>query len=223
MTGRRPGCEDGGRAVRHATALVIAACSEGDVAGLPDADVVVAADSGVDVALRFRRKVDVLVGDLDSASPAGLEWARSHGARVDRHPRRKDATDIELALSAAAELAASVHVVASVGGRLDHALANLTLLASPRWAAVELSAAIGSARVDVVRRRHRIGGAAGELVSLLAVGGPARGVRTSGLEYPLDGEDLEPCTTRGVSNVICAPPAEVEVSSGALLAVRPAP
>ena len=207
----------------HATALVIAACSEGDITGLPDADMVVAADSGVDIALHFRRKVDVLVGDFDSASPAGLDWARAQGARVDRHPRRKDATDLDLALSTAAECSASVHVVASAGGRLDHALANLTLLASPRWAAVELSATIDSARVDVVRRRRRIEGAVGELVSLLAVGGPARGVRTSGLEYPLNGEDIEPCTTRGVSNVICDPPAEVEVSSGVLLAVRPHP
>ena len=140
---------------------------------------------------------------------------------MQRHPRRKDFTDLELALAVAAGCAGSVHVVASADGRLDHTISNLTLLASNRWASVELSATIGSAHVDVVRRRRRIEEAAGDLISLLAVGGPARGVRSSGLEYPLNGEDLEACTTRGISNVICDPPAEIETSAGVLLAVRP--
>ena len=47
-------------------------------------------------------------------------------------------------------------------------------------------------------------GEPGELVSLLAVNGPAEGVTTEGLAYPLRGETLEPGSTRGVSNVFAA-------------------
>jgi thiamine pyrophosphokinase len=60
-------------------------------------------------------------------------------------------------------------------------------------------------------------------VSLLPVHGPARGVTTEGLLYPLAGEDLEPGTTRGVSNEMTAAEALVRVRDGVLLAVRPGP
>jgi thiamine pyrophosphokinase len=58
-------------------------------------------------------------------------------------------------------------------------------------------------------------------VSLLALHGPAEGVRTQGLAYPLAGETLEPGSSRGVSNVFSADVARVSVERGTLLAVRP--
>ncbi len=61
----------------------------------------------------------------------------------------------------------------------------------------------------------------GELLTLLPLGGPAAGVTTSGLEYPLDGETLEPGSTRGVSNVFAEPEARVTLADGVLLAIRP--
>ncbi len=64
-------------------------------------------------------------------------------------------------------------------------------------------------------------GSPGDLVTLLAVGGPALGVRTTGLVYPLDGEDLFPGSTRGVSNELCASSATVSLLQGTLLAVQP--
>ncbi len=206
-------------------ALVIAACDPEtygplDGTGLGEADLIIAADSGVDTALRLGLPVDVVVGDLDSASSAGLDWARSIGARIEPHPAIKDETDLELALARAVAEAASVHVVASAQGRLDHALANLVVLASLRWAEAAISATIDGAHVDVVRGRRRLEGAAGDLLSLVAVGQPAR-VRAVGLKFPLDGSFLDPTTARGVSNVIVDPPPVVEVSTGVVLAIRP--
>ena len=58
-------------------------------------------------------------------------------------------------------------------------------------------------------------------MSLLAVGAPAHGVTTEGLEYPLRGETLDPGSTRGVSNVLSADTAVVTVARGVVLAVRP--
>jgi len=97
------------------------------------------------------------------------------------------------------------------------------VLSSPRWAAATLSATIGSARVDVVRGIRSLSGAAGDTISLLAMGGPAEGVRTQGLQYPMDGGMLAAGEARGVSNVIVDPPPTVEVASGVLLAIRPGP
>jgi thiamine pyrophosphokinase len=76
--------------------------------------------------------------------------------------------------------------------------------------------------VHVVRTERRFQGEAGELLSLLAFGGPAEGVVTEGLAYPLHGERLEPGSSRGISNVFAQPDARVAVDRGTLLAIRPA-
>jgi thiamine pyrophosphokinase len=53
------------------------------------------------------------------------------------------------------------------------------------------------------------------------MGGDARGVTTSGLQYPLHDEDRPAGTTRGVSNVFERATATVAVRDGVLLAIQP--
>jgi thiamine pyrophosphokinase len=53
------------------------------------------------------------------------------------------------------------------------------------------------------------------------VGGPALGVRTQGLRYPLADEELVPGSTRGVSNELLDSEATVTVERGVVLAVQP--
>jgi thiamine pyrophosphokinase len=203
--------------------LIVAGGPPPGVAELPVApDVVIAADGGLAHAIALGLRVDLVIGDMDSVSVSDLDAAGAAGIRVERHPRAKDRTDLELALDAAlAEGAGSILVIGSAGGRLDHFLANALVLASPAYADVEIDALVEGARIAVVRNRRRLHGAPGDLLSLLPVGGPARGVRTEGLAYPLAGEDLHPGTTRGVSNVFVTGRALVELRSGTLLAVQP--
>jgi thiamine pyrophosphokinase len=210
----------------NAVALVFAGGEpvDGDVAArLPQSGVtVVAADSGVEHALAAGRGVDLVIGDFDSADPAAVDAAVAGGAEVRRYPTDKDQSDLELALHAArAGGARQVIVVGGYGGRLDHFLANALLLASPSFADLDIEALVGDARITVIHGDASLSGAPGDLCSLLAVGGTARGVRTRGLRYPLDGEDLLPGSTRGVSNEFSEPVATVSVDHGALLAVQP--
>jgi thiamine pyrophosphokinase len=189
---------------------------------LPRAAFVVAADSGLAHALALGRHVDLVVGDLDSVDVTLLADARAAGAEVEAHPRDKDQTDLELALdSTLARGFERVTVVGAHGGRVDHFLANLTLLAAPRYAGAALDAWVGPAHVVVVRHETTLAGPRGSLVTLVALGGPARGIRTEGLRYPLADEDLEPGTSRGVSNELDADQATVRIRDGVLLAIRP--
>ncbi len=189
---------------------------------LPADAVVIAADSGLHQASLLGLAVDLVVGDLDSVSADALDDAVAAGASVERHPAAKDQTDLELALRAASIRGVQrVFVVGGAGGRPDHYVANVVLLASPDFAHLDIEGLIGSARVKPIHSVGRIEGAPGDLVTLLAVGGPARGVDTSGLLYPLTGEDLFPGSTRGVSNEMCEPVATVSVTAGAVLVVRP--
>lgn len=183
---------------------------------------VIAADGGLGHARALGLRADLVVGDMDSVAQADLRAAEAAGARVQRHPRNKDRTDLELALDAAvAHGAERVLVLGGASGRFDHVLANALVLASPAYAGVAIDAVFAGARVAVVRDRRLLRGAPGGLLTLLAVGGPARGVRTDGLAYPLRDEDLEPGSTRGVSNVFAGSTATVALRAGTLLAVQP--
>jgi thiamine pyrophosphokinase len=209
--------------VREESVIVVAGGGAVPVrASLPVGAPVVAADEGLDSALAAGLRVEVAVGDFDSASPAAVAAATAAGARVVRHPSAKDATDLELALDEAAGFGRRRMVVVGVAeGRLDHLLAGLLLLGAERYARFEIDALLGPARVQVVRGERRLEGEPGELVSLLALHGPAEGVVTEGLAYPLRGETLLPGSSRGVSNVFVAAEARVAVERGVLLAVRP--
>ena len=198
--------------------------------GLPDLGVpipthewVIAADSGLHGARALGLRVDLLVGDLDSVDPASVG-----DTPVQRHPVAKDATDLELAIDAAIGLGANhVVVIGGIGsrpvgdGRLDHLIGELLLLGAPRAATIE--AWIGTASIGVLHGPGAlaVGGNDGETVTLLPLHGSARGIRTNGLRFPLQSEDLHAGTTRGLSNERLAGPASVELASGTLLVIRP--
>src|SRR5262245_40938841 len=62
---------------------------------------VIAADSGLEPALKLGLDVAVVVGDMDSVDPAALTAAVKARIQVERHAEAKDATDLDLALDAA--------------------------------------------------------------------------------------------------------------------------
>lgn len=189
---------------------------------LPRATTVIAADSGLRSAQALGLPVHAVVGDMDSVEPDELAAAAAAGARIERHPAAKDATDLELAMDAAVELdPAAITVVGGAGGRLDHLLAAMLLLTAERYASIPVVARTGSAIVTVVRDVGWLSGHEGALVTLLAVRGPAEGVTTTGLRFGLAGERLEPGSTRGVSNEFTGERASVRLDTGVVLAIQP--
>jgi thiamine pyrophosphokinase len=183
---------------------------------------VIAADSGIDHAQAVDLPVDLAIGDFDSVTPEALARAAATGTVVERHPAAKDATDLELALDVAVgRRPGRIHVLGGHGGRLDHLLANVLLLASPAYASAAVTAQMGSARLTVVRAAAELEGPVGDLVSLVPVHGPALGVTTSGLLYPLDREELHPGSTRGISNELTRSPASVSIDHGVVVAIQP--
>jgi thiamine pyrophosphokinase len=192
---------------------------------LPNGAGVIAADSGLHVANTLGLYVDLLVGDLDSTDASLVDAAVARGTTVERHPAEKDATDLELAFDAAIVRGARRIVLVDGGGdRLDHLIGNLTLLAAPAWTGVHVEAYMGTAHLTVARGGERpvdVGGPPGSLVTLVAMGGPARGIVTEGLRYPLRCEELMPGTTRGVSNELVEGSGSVQLQDGTLLVVQP--
>jgi len=94
---------------------------------------VVAADGGARLARPLGLRVDRWVGDGDSLGAAAIEALRTAGVRITLAAQDKDESDTELAVLEAVEAGATdLTILGALGGRrLDHALANIALLAHP--------------------------------------------------------------------------------------------
>lgn len=193
-------------------------------------DLVIAADGGARHAGPLRVTIDLWVGDGDSLPGADLERLRAAGVPIERSPVEKDQSDTELAIDAAVGRgAAAITILGAFGGRrLDHGLANASLLGLPELAGRQVVLLDVGARVRAVRAPGPNGepvtvslaGAVGDLVSLLPIGTAAEGVSTDGLRYVLAGETLEPGSTRGLSNVRTNADSAVGLRRGFLLVIE---
>lgn len=187
------------------------------------ADRVIAADSGLAACVAAGLHCDLVVGDMDSVDPGLLRTAVASGTDLEAHAPDKDATDLELALDRAVEGSpgATVLVVGSPGGRLDHLLATALVIGSPRYSGSVIEARLGRSRVLPVHRRRTIGAAVGTTASLLALHGPVGGVTVTGMRWPLHDAVLDATSSLGVSNCFTGDEAEFAVGQGVLSVVIP--
>lgn len=183
-------------------------------------DYLISADGGLRYYQALGLRPHVLVGDLDSIEAGDEDALRAAGTRVERFPRRKDETDLELALRLAlAEGATDILIFGALGGRWDQTLANLLLLAHPDFRAVRVRLLDGPQQIYLVQGQTVVEGQPGDTVSLVALNGDARGVTTDGLEYPLARGPLRFGSTLGISNVLLGTRATVTVESGLVACV----
>lgn len=201
---------------KHAIVCVNGECSAAELLSFQqkfptkeqlDECLVVAVDGGIRHALALDLSVDWLIGDLDSVSNSALDSALTADTRVVRFPREKDATDLELALDELGSInIESVTMLGFTGGRLDHALANLLLLARKEWP-FQIQFGCDSGWGSLVNGDHPLKETlqTDSVVSLLPLSVEVSGVTTTGLYYPLVNATIEFGSTVGVSNVVLSP------------------
>jgi len=188
---------------------------------LDAADLLIAADGGALPLLRVGRLPRLVIGDLDSLDAASEAHLIEHGVELRRFPREKDETDLELALlHAVAAGATAIDILGALGGRWDHTLANVALLALPELRTLRARLLADRQELFLVRDSAALEGRVGDTVSLLPLTPEARGVTTRGLLYPLEEATLRYERARGVSNVLLAPPGWVSLRKGLLLVVH---
>jgi thiamine pyrophosphokinase len=194
-------------------------------------DILICADGGARVAMRYGLKPNLIVGDFDSLSENEISELETRGAQLLRHPRNKNETDLELALSLIPTLFdvtngdMEIVILGALGGRIDHELANMLLLAMPKIDGCNVVIAHEKSQIRLIDARSKeatltLRGRQGDTVSLIPFGGDAHGIRTQGLEYPLNDESLFFGPARGVSNVLLGVEARVSLRSGMLLCIQ---
>lgn len=191
------------------------------LAQLQAADLLVAADGGALPLLRLGCTPHLVIGDMDSLDQAAIEVLSAQGVALRRFRRDKDETDLELALLHAAHAGATtIDIIGALGGRWDHTLANVALLALPELRGRQVRLLADRQTLFLVRDAATLDGQAGDTISLIPLTGVVRGVTTRGLRYPLHDAVLSFAHARGVSNVLLEPPGHVGLHEGLLLVVH---
>lgn len=185
---------------------------------------VLAIDAGAEACLAAGIVPEAVVGDMDSVRPETLAELERRGARIERHPAAKRDTDAALALGTSqARGAAGILFLGAGGGRADHALANVHLLAEAALSATA-RAIDDDAETWIVtpERPLDLSLPPGAIVSAIPFDAVVEGVTYEGLAYPLEGALMRAGDPYGVSNVVLAGPrVRVSVTKGRLLVMRP--
>lgn len=214
------------------TAIIVtggSALAPGALLDLVPGAYVIAADSGLDHALAGGLIPQLVVGDLDSVSEAGLQWARTHDVEIQESPPDKDFTDTELALACATSWGATDLILLSGGSgleddRLDHTIGAITALGAASLATCQsVTARWGHTLVQVLHgpRTVNLPVATDRTFSLLALHGPCLGVSVTGARWPLADATIEAASNRGVSNETLATHLRVQVNAGVLTVIFP--
>ncbi|MDD2233432.1 MAG: thiamine diphosphokinase [Desulfitobacteriaceae bacterium] len=191
---------------------------------LGDVEFLVCADGGANLALLSGRLPDVLIGDLDSITPANLVKCIKGGTKIVRYPKEKDQTDLELALDYACFQAPAefrngkIWLYGATGGRIDHLLGNIALLLAYARRGWRIILKDPEHVIWIIQKQEIIIGDKGHQISFLSLTEKAV-VTTEGFYYPLKFENLFQDSTRGISNIFLGRQGYVRVDEGWVLAV----
>ncbi len=185
-------------------------------------DLVIAADGGAGYCHTLDLHPDIIIGDMDSIDPDPARVAAFKETEIIRHPPRKDATDLELAIRLALERGAgSIVILGALGGRWDMSIGNLFLLALPELKEVPVKLIDGRQEIVLLTGKQTavFSGKPGDTLSLIPAGEDATGITLKELEYPLVNATLSYGSSRGISNVLLDTKASVSLESGTLICV----
>lgn len=192
---------------------------------LTSRDLLIGVDGGAALLLKKGYEPHLCIGDWDSVSSREkkliLEWQR----HLSLH-HEKDRSDFHYALQAALHLGATrIAATGFAGGRPDHHLAALLDLAElacesgglsepPRLIAEDAEYRFVSARTGAFETRLR----RGQIVSVFALGGAARGVTLTGFRFEMRGHELSP-SSHGLSNEARGGAVRISLEAGCLAVV----
>lgn len=178
-----------------------------------DDDFVICADSGYDRAAEHGIEPNVIIGDMDSVA------SKPDNINSIVYPSHKDCTDGELAVMYVKEHKFDkVILFGMIGTRIDHTLANISLLKQLKG----IDAVIIDANNEIRYTEDEIVicGAPGDIVSVIPFDGDCADVSNDGLEYPLSHSVIKSGTGLGVSNVMLGNSCRITVGNGKAFIIR---
>lgn len=180
---------------------------------------------GVDGGSRHLFEMDILphiiVGDLDSIDEKIKRYFEEKNVVFHKFPKKKDFTDTELAIEYALEKGASEIVfLGAIGSRMDHTIANITLLLPLIEKGICAKVVDERNEVMIIDKKVKIEGEIGEIVSIIPITEKVEGITFTGLLYPLCDATMKMGVARGISNQLIDKKATINIKSGKLLVIK---
>ena len=184
-----------------------------------DGDIVIAADGGYKYLQRAGIKPDIVIGDFDSLGKA------PEGEKIIRLKPEKDVTDTYAAVSEGIKCGYSrFNIYGASGGRIEHTLANIQLIASLAEKNMQASIFDGSTVITAVTAKTlRFDSAYNGYISIFAHSDKCTGVCLRGLKYPLENAELSNLFPLGVSNEFLGVESEIVIGNGTAIIVYSLP
>lgn len=184
-----------------------------------DGDIVIAADGGYKYLQRAGIKPDIVIGDFDSLGKA------PEGEKIIRLKPEKDVTDTYAAVSEGIKCGYSrFNIYGASGGRIEHTLANIQLIASLAEKNMQASIFDGSTVITAITAKTlRFDSAYNGYISIFAHSDKCTGVCLRGLKYPLENAELSNLFPLGVSNEFLGVESEIVIGNGTAIIVYSLP
>ena len=182
---------------------------------LKDAIMIIAADSGWDLAVSMGVEPEYYIGDMDSLNE-NADLRNLSAENIMKHPVDKDYTDTELAIKFLEDKnLRDIVLIGGGGGRIDHLMALLAVFnretkPSQWFTAYE--------QVVFVDSDCRIDCKTGQTVSIFSCGKTEALVSTNGLKWELEKFKLSP-DTFSISNVSQNEWIDLKIHSGKVLLI----
>lgn len=181
---------------------------------------IIACDGGLRHCRAMMITPNIMVGDFDSATGNDVAFYDELGVVKVDYPRRKDMTDMEIALNAALEKDTDeIYIVGGLGTRFDHSLANVHILINTIRQGVRTYLLDEHNIITLVEDYIEIVGDIGQTISLIPLTTEVTGIETQNLEYPLYNRTMTIGSSLGISNVMTAEKASISVKSGILIVI----
>ena len=182
---------------------------------------IICADSGASHLHAAGMIPEVIIGDMDSLNPDMLNYFEERGSRIIKYPESKDETDTQLALDyAIGKTPDEIYIFGACGSRIDHTLANLSLLVSVAKSGIQVKLIDEWCEIVVVTGKYIIEGHIGQTVSLLPFSDMVAGITLKGFEFPLENGAMQIGKPYGVSNRLKTERGCITIKSGYLLVIR---
>lgn len=178
-------------------------------------DFVIAADGGFRYLLSVGMKPDLLIGDFDSLGEIPAD------ENIIKLNPIKDITDMNAAAEIAVERGYKELVFyGATGGRLDHTLANIQLVASLSQKGIKASIRNGKTAITAITDGSvDFEPSSGGYISVFAHSDVCENVCISGLKYKAENVTLKNSFSLGVSNEFIGEESRVSVEKGTLIII----
>jgi thiamine pyrophosphokinase len=184
----------------------------------PRQQVIISCDGASDFLYRHKITPHYIAGDLDTITKKTLAYYRRKKVIVKKNPSQYK-NDLEKALDLAlTKKIKNINIIGLTGKRFDHSVNNLSIL-KRYYKKANITVYDNDFEITIINKSIEFSSKKGDIVSLIPLP-EAKGVKTTGLKYPLNSETLIFGKHEGALNEATGGYVKIEIKMGNLLVMK---